>query len=97
MIRHKHVLVQLQEVFPRDLWDLLIIEIAWNASIHGAFVGNWVRVTNDDEWWLFQKCYANVEFFRHALRRHVTTTRPYDIFDVQTVPGIPCTNLKNTR
>ena len=72
---------------------LPIIKIAWYSPIHGAFVINWVWITDYDKWRLFQKSYTNMEFLRHALRWNVTSTRPNDVLYVQSVPGIPRTNL----
>ena len=72
---------------------LPIVKIAWYSPIHGAFVINWVWITDYDKWRLFQKSYTNMELFGHTLWGYVTSTRPNDVLYVQSVPGIPRTNL----
>ena len=74
--------------------DLLIIHPAWDAPVHGTLGGHRIRITDDDEWRLFQKGDLHVELFRHSLRWNVAVARPNDVLDIQTVPSIPRSDLK---
>ena len=71
-----------------------IFKEARNSPIHGTFVGNGVWVTDDDKRRLFKKSYSDVELFWHTLWRHVTAAWPNNVLNVQTVPGVPRSDLE---